>query len=86
MIEKLQDRLAYPPRGMRAESAAAYLGMSKSKFLELVDRGKLSAPIHIDGMRVWDRLRLDADFEALESNDTKRRANTVDLALGLKDE
>ena len=30
---KLQDDLAYPPRAMKAERAAAYLDMSRSKFL-----------------------------------------------------
>src|SRR6266704_689160 len=33
---KLADSLAYPPRGMRADRAAAYLGMSTSTFLRLV--------------------------------------------------
>ena len=32
---KLQDTVAYPPRGMNAERAAAYLGLSKSKLLRL---------------------------------------------------
>ena len=37
---KLQDALAYPPRAMKAERAAAYLDMSRTKFLELVDQGR----------------------------------------------
>ena len=32
---KLQDSMAYPPRAMKADRAAAYLDMSRSKFLEL---------------------------------------------------
>lgn len=75
----------YPPRGMRADRAAAYLGISKSKLFDLVHRGKLPAPVHLDGAVVWDRLELDAAFEALKNEEIWRRVNTVDLALGLKD-
>jgi hypothetical protein len=52
----------YPPRGLRADDAASYLGMGRSKFLELVEDGRLQKPRAIDGMRVWDRLALDAAF------------------------
>ena len=82
--EKLQDHLAYPPRAFRAERAAAYLGMSTSKFLELVDRGRLSQGIKIDGMTLWDRLQLDADFEAFKAEETAHRRNTVDAILGIE--
>jgi hypothetical protein len=34
---KLQDAFAYPPRAMKVERAAAYLDVSRSKFLELVE-------------------------------------------------
>jgi hypothetical protein len=62
MSRKLQDDLAYPPRAMKADRAAAYLDMSRSKFLELVGGGRLPKPEIIDGIRVWDRLALDAAF------------------------
>jgi hypothetical protein len=84
MTEKLQDHLAYPPRAFRAERAAAYLGMSTSKFLELVDRGRLSPGIKVDNMTIWDRLQLDADFEALKVEEATRKRNTVDMVLGLE--
>ena len=61
-MRKLQDDLAYPPRAMKAERAAAYLDMSRSKFLELVEADRLPKPKVIDGIRVWDRLALDAAF------------------------
>lgn len=32
MTAKLHDHLSYPPRAMRAERAAAYLSISRSKF------------------------------------------------------
>jgi hypothetical protein len=60
---KLQDDLAYPPRAMKADRAAAYLDMSRSKFLELVEADRLPRPKVIDGIRVWDRLALDAAFD-----------------------
>jgi hypothetical protein len=49
---KLQDGLSYPPRAMKAERAAAYLDMSRSKFLELVEAQRLPKPKIIDGIRV----------------------------------
>jgi hypothetical protein len=38
------------------------MGMGLTKFLELVDDGRLPQPRVIDGMRIWDRLELDAAF------------------------
>ena len=34
------------PRGLRADDAAAYLGMGKTKFLELVDKGMIPRRVH----------------------------------------
>lgn len=59
---KFQDHLAYPPRAMKAERAAANLDISRSKFLELVEQGRLPKAKIIDGIRVWDRLAIDAAF------------------------
>jgi predicted DNA-binding transcriptional regulator AlpA len=66
---KLQDTLAYPPKAMRADRAAAYLGMSRSSFLKLVDDGIMPKPTRINGMALWDRLALDVAFEALAAED-----------------
>jgi hypothetical protein len=77
---KLADHLAYPPRGMRLERAAAYVGLSPSKFLEKVDEGIMPKPIRWDGCVVWDRLKLDAVFEG-ESNEG--RQNTIHRLLGI---
>jgi predicted DNA-binding transcriptional regulator AlpA len=68
----------YAPRGLRAEQAADYLGMSKSKFLELVEDGRMPRPIRIDGVVVWDRFDLDESFEAFKSHGM----NTFDVILG----
>jgi predicted DNA-binding transcriptional regulator AlpA len=73
----------YAPRALRADAAAAYLGMGKTKFLELVDGGHLPSAVAIDGIRVWDRLDLDEAFEELKSSMSERR-NSFDVILGEK--
>jgi predicted DNA-binding transcriptional regulator AlpA len=85
MSRKLQDELAYPPRAMKAERAAAYLDMSRSKFLELVEQGRLPKPKVIDGIRVWDRLAIETAFNNFpDHNDDDSvggRPNTFDALL-----
>ena len=69
---------------MKAERAAAYLDMSRSKFLELVERGIMPKPKIIDGMVMWDRVSLDATFSDLPERgefDTLGRRNTFDEVL-----
>jgi hypothetical protein len=82
---KFQDHLAYPPRAMKAERAAAYLDMLRSKFLELVEQGRLPKPKIIDGIRVWDRLALDAAFDDFPDrsggDNLAGRRNTFDDVL-----
>jgi predicted DNA-binding transcriptional regulator AlpA len=82
---KLQDGLAYPPYAMKAERAAAYLDMSRSKFLELVEQGRLPQPKFIGGIVVWDRLALEAAFNEFparsDSDSVEGRRNTFDEIL-----
>ena len=80
---QLQDRLNYTPRGLRADRAAAYLGMSESSFLALVKEGLMPKPVKIKGMSVWDREKLDAAFEALQHEPPTSRRNTMDEAMGI---
>ncbi len=54
-----------PPRGLSRVEGAAYIGVSPSKFDELVKDGRMPRPKRIDGRTVWDRKQLDAAFEAL---------------------
>jgi predicted DNA-binding transcriptional regulator AlpA len=82
VVGKLQDHLAYPPRAMRAERAAAYLDMSTRTFFRLVDEGALPPPIKIRGVVTWDRLELDAAYENLKFGESE---NTVHKLLS-KDE
>lgn len=53
------------PRGLRRAQSAAYVGLSPTKFDELVKDGRMPTPKIVDGCVVWDRLRLDEAFEAL---------------------
>jgi hypothetical protein len=84
-IRKLQDEVAYPPRAMKAERAAAHLDMSRSKFLELVEAQRLPRPKIIDGIRVWDRLALDAAFDEFpdrcDDDSVPVRRNSFDEVL-----
>jgi excisionase family DNA binding protein len=63
--EKLSDQMAYPPRAMRLDRAAAYLGISDSTFLRLVDDGTLPQPVRLGGAVTWDRYALDAAYNNL---------------------
>ncbi len=84
MSAKLQDGLAYPPRMMNADRAAAYVALSRSKFLELVDSGGLPQPKDLGGVPRWDRIDLDRAMDALE--DRKKRSSnrrrTFDELMG----
>jgi hypothetical protein len=82
MAAKLRDTLIYA-RGMRADYTAAYLGMGKTKFLELVDKGAMPPAVVIDGMKVWDRLDLDSAFDAAKeaAEDSPSGRNSFDNIL-----
>lgn len=82
-VSKLQDNLSYAPRGMRAERAAAYLDMGRTKFLELVENGRLPQPIEIDGIRVWCRHELDAAFDDFKKP-MPAQVNSFDALMGRK--
>src|ERR1700722_17341541 len=67
VADKLQDHFAYPPRGMDAERAAAYLGLGRTKFLELVEDGRMPKPVRIEEeLPRWDRHDLDAAWDDLK--------------------
>lgn len=60
-------RALTPKRGMRRTDAADYIGVSVSKFDELVKDGRIPPPFNIDGCRVWDIHELDAAFDLLKA-------------------
>ncbi|HVP84372.1 MAG TPA: hypothetical protein VMS78_06605 [Rhizomicrobium sp.] len=59
------DAGKFQRRGLRREDAAAYIGISPTKFDDWVRRQLMPSPKRQDGVVVWDRFALDAAFEAL---------------------
>jgi predicted DNA-binding transcriptional regulator AlpA len=68
------------PRGLHREVAARYVGISPTKFDALVADRRMPQPKRIDGRKVWDRLSLDAAFDALPSENDH---NPWDEIVGL---
>lgn len=54
------------PRGLSRVQAAEYVGIGVTKFDELVTDGRMPKPKRIDGRTVWDRVKLDEAFAALD--------------------
>ena len=69
------DSYSYPPRLLRADRAAAYLGMGTSTFLRMVSEGVLPKPKRIKGVVAWDRYSLDSCVDGIddEANNTVER-------------
>jgi excisionase family DNA binding protein len=61
-------RLSQPRRGLSRDEAAVYIGVSRRKFDELVDDGRMPKPKMIDARRVWDIRSLDLAFDALPTD------------------
>lgn len=53
------------PRLLRQPDAARYVGMSESKFCELVKRDVFPQGVQIDSIRLWDRVKLDRRIDRL---------------------
>ena len=66
--------ISLPPRGLSRAQAAEYIGVSTTKFDQLVKDGRMPVPKCIDGRRVWDRTRVDAAFSALPGDDEQADA------------
>jgi predicted DNA-binding transcriptional regulator AlpA len=79
------DRAGYPPRGMRADNAAVYLGMSEASFFRLVEAGLMPKGFPVRGMVLWDRYDLDTAFENLKDKQRQHR-NSMAVALGIDDD
>lgn len=56
------------PRGLRREAAAAYVGVSASKFDQWVAAGVMPQPKRRDGVVIWDRRALDTAFDELDGS------------------
>lgn len=71
------------PRGLNREEAAEYVGVSATKFDEMVKDKRMPPPKMIDARRVWDRVRLDRAFENLPDVEA---ANPFDAMLSAKED
>jgi hypothetical protein len=69
-----------PRRGLSRIEAAMYLGVSPSKFDELVRDGRMPVAKRIDSRKVWDVLQLDLAFEALPDDSDQGQKNSFDDA------
>ena len=58
-----------PPRLLDRRASAAYVGLSASKFDQLVGDGRMPRPKRIDRRRAWDILALDTAVDDLPSGD-----------------
>ncbi len=67
-----------PPRGVNRVQAAAYIGVSPTKFDQLVADGRMPKPRIVDSRRVWDVWQLDMAFSALPNGEDERDANPWD--------
>lgn len=63
-------------RGLGREDAAVYVGVSPSKFAQLVADGRAPQPRCIDARRVWDVDELDAWFKSLPRDGIDGEADT----------
>jgi predicted DNA-binding transcriptional regulator AlpA len=59
-----------PPRGLSRVQSAEYIGISPTKFDELVADGRMPKPKRVDGRVIWDRVKLDEAFVALDEDGT----------------
>lgn len=69
-----------PPAGLRREEAAAYVGVSPSKFDDWVKRGLMPKPKTQDAVVIWVRRALDLALEALPDKGAANPWNESDAA------
>jgi excisionase family DNA binding protein len=61
--------LSLPPRGLRREEAAAYIGVSASTFDKMIAEGRMPKPKRFGDRTIWDRHALDQAFEMLDGGE-----------------
>lgn len=69
-----------PPAGISRAEAAAFIGVSPTKFDEMVADSRMPGPKKIDGRTVWSVRKLTLAFEALPDDTTR---NGWDQTCGL---
>lgn len=81
MTRAHSDAFSYPPRGLSRDEAARYVGVSPTKFDELVSKRKMPRPKRVDGRVIWDRVALDIAFSELPDDS----GNRIDEILSRKE-
>ena len=64
-----------PRRGLNRVEAARYIGISTTKFDELVREEQMPRPFRIGSRTIWDLRKLDAAFDALSDEGKDSFAN-----------
>ena len=67
-----------PRRGLSRTEAAIYIGISSTKFDQMVTDGRMPKPRRIDARRVWDIRTLDDAFNALPGGEDHIERNPWD--------
>ena len=70
MTAPLSRMRPVPRRGLSRDEAAMYIGISPTKFDEMVTAGAMPRPRLIDRRKVWDILALDVAFDRLPVEDS----------------
>jgi hypothetical protein len=70
MTRALSELRPLPRRGLSRDEAAMYIGVSAGKFDEMVEDGRMPAPIRIDARKIWDIRSLDLAFDALSKDNS----------------
>ncbi|MBI1620096.1 helix-turn-helix transcriptional regulator [Aquamicrobium zhengzhouense] len=79
MSARIVDSLHYPPRGLSRDEAARYIGVSASKFDQMVADNCMPRPKRLGGRVVWDRVALDMAFNALPDENSGHERFFEDL-------
>jgi predicted DNA-binding transcriptional regulator AlpA len=73
------DNSPHWPRGLRRTMAAAYIGVSLSRWDNLVADGRMPKPKRFIGMTIWDRLAVDQAFDLLDGGNARDLAGREEL-------
>jgi excisionase family DNA binding protein len=76
-LTALPDTLA--PRLISRKAAADYLGISPSKFDQMVQDGRMPRPKKIDGRRAWCVRALNAAVDALPDDQPMQASREIVL-------
>ena len=76
----LSESRPVPRRGLSRDETAMYIGISASKFDELVRDVRMPGPKRIDGRKLWDVHALDLAFDWLPNDNDQGQRNSFDDA------